>query len=523
MKQPSRIARMRWAGLVVALMLHPTPAVTAAPSITSLLPAAAKPGTTTLVTLRGENLAGATELWTSFPAAVARVAEADPVQFKLTLPTQTSVGVGAVRLITTNGMSGLMLILVDTLPASSSHGTNHSLATAQRIANPGAVDGNCEGLLSDFFRFTARKGERASIEAVAQRLGSPLDPWIRVLDSQGRELAFNDDISGLGVDARIEFRCPTSGDYCVEIRDTRHAGGAQHRYRLRLGPPLPVPLSFLSSPDLARFTSVMEATPVAAEREPNDDISRAQFVQTPVEVAGRFARDGDRDVYEFQANKGERWVFRGQTRSLGSPCDLLMRLESTNGMKIAEANATSSDDGALTNRFPEGGTYRVILEELNRGGGSNFLYRLAIRPFVPGFTLSTETERISAPAGEDFTIEVRAERRDYDGPIEFGVVDSTGHIQMTNARMSGKTNVARITLKSAEELPLGGCVPFSLTGSARVLDSTVTERVSTLPALRNAFPSMMHPPRQFDGLIHFSVAESKSSSPGPSGKKKKRK
>jgi hypothetical protein len=246
-------------------------------------------------------------------------------------------------------------------------------------------------------------------------------------------------------------------------------------------------------------------------------------VQVPVEVAGSFARDGDRDLYEFHANKGERLILSGRTRSLGSPCDLFMRLEATNGMKLAEANVTGANEGSLTNRFTEGGPYRVILEELNRGSGSNFHYRLAIRPLVPGFTLSTETERISAPAGEDFTIEVRAERRDYDGPIEFGVVDPTGHLQMTNAILPGKTNIARITLRATEELPLGSGIPFSLTGRARVLDSTVTERVSTLPALRNAFPSVLHPPRELDGLIHFSVAEIKSSSPGPSEKKKKRK
>ena len=519
---PSAIAKWCATAFLSLVACLPWSSRAAAPAITRVQPAAVVPGATTAISLLGENLNGTIDLWTSFPAEVSRHSNHDQAQFNLKVPPQTPVGIGAVRLITTNGMSGLTLLLVDALSASPSSGTNHSLATAQLIAVPGAVDGSCVALRSDFFRIAAKKGERINMEVVAQRIGSPLDPWIRLLDDQGRELASNDDAPGLGADARIDVRCPKTGHYFVEVRDTRHGGGAQHRYRLRVGPPLPAPLPFLTNRDIAPFTGPLATPNTTTEREPNNEPSSAQLLQTPVEVSGSFNVPGDRDVYEFSAKKDERFIFQGRTRSIGSPCDLFLRLESTNGTKIAEANATGADDGALTNRFIDSGNYRLVVEELNQSGGPTFHYQLAIQPVAPGFTLSTETERVSAPAGDSFTIEVRAERRDYDGPISLNLIEPSGSLSITNAVIPAKTNVAKITLSAVENLDLGDYLPFSLTGGAVIKGTDVTERVSTVPALRILFPSLRHPPRELDGLLMFSASESKSSSPKPAAKKKRK-
>src|SRR5262249_43487921 len=155
--------------------------------------------------------------------------------------------------------------------------TNHSLATAPQITMPCARNGVCEELRSDFYQIRAGKGQRLSIEVVAQRTGSPLDPFLRLLDDHSLELAATDDTPGLGADARLEFRCPKTGDYFIEVRDTRYAGGPGHAYLLRLGKPLPAPLPFLAGPDLARCTaaSVVSAPVPVPEREPNDAPAQA--------------------------------------------------------------------------------------------------------------------------------------------------------------------------------------------------------------------------------------------------------
>jgi hypothetical protein len=494
---------------IIALALN---AFAAAPNVTRVSPTAIAPGKATVVTLVGDDLQGVVDLWTSFPCELAP-ASSNSATFKLELPKQPRAALGAVRLVTTNGLSSLHLLLIDPLPTVESSKTNRSKESAQQLVNGTAAEGACEELRSDFYRVTAKKGQRLLIEAVAQRFGSPLDPLVRLLDAQGRELALNDDAPGLGADARIDFRCARTGDYLVEVRDTRHAGGARHRYRLRIGEPLPTPLPFLASPEFAELTKPLDPLALTNEIEPNDEPARAQIIRLPTELSGFLNQPGDRDVFEFHAARGERIVFTGQTRSLGSPCDLFLQLQTTNGTRIAEANASSADEGILTNRFNADGPCRLVVEELNRNGGASFAYRVAMRRLLPGFTLGTETERVSTPAGDSIEIEVKAERREYDGPIQLTVKGLPEGFTVTNAVLAAKTNSAKLKIGAPPNLALGDFYLFSILGNATIAGENVRERTSTLPALRSLFPELRHPPTELDGLIALSVSESKSATP----------
>lgn len=511
-----RPSRLFLPGLVVCSVIG---ASAAAPTVTRLQPAGAIPGQEISVQLQGENLDGPARLWTSLPCGGSLERDTDTAAFKLKVPPQTTSGIGAIRLVNTNGMSSLQLFLIDPVPSVAATGTNDSIATAQHLGRHTAVDGFCTELRSGFYRVAAKKGDTLAIEVVAQRIGSPLDPLLHVLDSTGRELAAVDDSPGLGADARLNFRAPKAGDYLVEVRDTRYAGGPRHRYRLRFGELLPNPLPFLSNPDLSRFSAPLASPPAVAEHEPNN--AQAQLISTPGEIEGQFNLAGDRDVFAFCVKKGERLVFTGRTRSLGSPCDLLLQIQSTNGAKIAESNATGADEGVLTNRFAEAGTYHVMVEELNRLGGPSSNYRLAIQPLSSGFQLSVEAERFSVPAGDSVEIEVQAQRQDYNGPIDLKVVGLEEGFVVTNAIIAAKTNATKLKVTVPADLALGEFFEFGLIGSAEIAGTNFTARVSTLPALRTAFPEMRFPPAELDGLMSLSVSESKSASPKPARKKRK--
>jgi hypothetical protein len=487
----------------------------AAPNVTRVSPSAVAAGKSTAITFIGDNVDGAVDLWVSFPCDVKLVRSTAPPTFELSVPKQTVPGVGAIRLITTNGLSNPLLLLTDSLRTVEAVTTNHSPASAQRLAGRVAVDGVCDELRSDFYRVAAKKGERLRIEVAARRIGSSLDPLLRLRDAQGREQASNDDAGGAGADARLDFHCPKTGDYFIEVRDTRHAGGPRHWYRLRVGAPLPAPLLFLSSPEISKLTGPLHSLGSLREVEPNDDGKSAQPFRPPVELAGRFDRAGDRDVFEFEARQGQRLVFAGRTRSLGSPCDLLLQLQTTNGAKLAEANPTGADEGLLTNRFNADGPCRLVVEELNRNGGPSLAYRISVRELKPGFALSTETERISVPAGDSIEIEVKPERRDYDGAIQLAAVGLPDGFTITNAVLTAKTNAIRIRIGAPADQHLGDFFLFSLVGSAVIEGSKVSERTSTLPALRNLFPELRHSPPELDGLIALGISESKSSTPKP--------
>src|SRR5262249_9408856 len=83
----------------------------------------------------------------------------------------------------------------------------------------------------DDWSFTARKGEVVHAEVQAARLGSPLEPWLRILDDKGRVLTEKDNF---GTDSFLSFTAPADGTYRVRIQDAQRQGGQNFVYRLTL-------------------------------------------------------------------------------------------------------------------------------------------------------------------------------------------------------------------------------------------------------------------------------------------------
>jgi hypothetical protein len=96
------------------------------------------------------------------------------------------------------------------------------------------------------FRFEGKSNEMVVAEVTARRLESPLDSVLKLTDSQGKLLAFNDDCEDLGAganthpaDSYLMTRLPADGTYFVHLGDTARAGGEAYAYRLRLSAPQP--------------------------------------------------------------------------------------------------------------------------------------------------------------------------------------------------------------------------------------------------------------------------------------------
>lgn len=93
----------------------------------------------------------------------------------------------------------------------------------------------------DVYAFGGRAGQMVVLEALARRLGSPLDASLTLADASGVVLAFNDDTEDRGAglvthhaDARIAFTLPKDGLYEASIADLQGKAGPEYRYRLRL-------------------------------------------------------------------------------------------------------------------------------------------------------------------------------------------------------------------------------------------------------------------------------------------------
>ncbi len=100
----------------------------------------------------------------------------------------------------------------------------------------------------DWFRFTAKKGQRLRARVFARQLRSPLDPYIIVRrEGDSKQIGSNDDAEGGDPDSRLDLEIPEDGIYNINIRDQLYNSGPNYTYRIEIterGPALSATLPY---------------------------------------------------------------------------------------------------------------------------------------------------------------------------------------------------------------------------------------------------------------------------------------
>ena len=181
---------------------------------------------------------------------IYRVAIGDPALLQAQFPNGSRVG-ASIGPLSADWSSPAKLDLsqlgavVSQLPRCTATASGSAKPSAQTITLPQLIDG-CISHPGDtqVFRFAGHAGDTVVAEVYARRLGSPLDSLLRLRDSAGHVLAWNDDYedprAGLlthQADSYLSFRLPGDGAYSVQVSDAQGHGGDDYHYYLRIGPP----------------------------------------------------------------------------------------------------------------------------------------------------------------------------------------------------------------------------------------------------------------------------------------------
>jgi hypothetical protein len=544
--------------VTVALLAATTDRVLAqAPSVTLTTPLALKPGQANDLKLQGAGLVGPTQLWTSFPAEAALASDVDKngtnaneCVYRVTVPADVPVGIYGVRVATASGSSPLRLVVIDDLPSVAQAGGNHVFANAQTLTLPTAVDGQVGNLSQHYFKFTVAAGQLVSFDVLARRIGSALDPMIRLLDANGRELAYSDDVPGLQGDCRLCYQFKDAGEYRLEVRDIRYQGGGTHFFRLRIGDfpcvTVPYPLAVKKgAPATVNFAGIHldgvqpaavnfpadapnEWACVAAKRangvssgfaqiaissrdeiletEPNDDRTMATRVDLAHGINGRFEKPGDVDHFVFTAKKGQAFTFTGITRRQGSPVSLQMRLLNPAGAQVATKDDFGAVDPSFDFTFPEDGDYTLAAQDLYRQGGSAYAYRIVASPVQPGFQLSATADTLNVVADGTSMVTVTVARKNYAGPIQIAATDLPPGITSHPTVIGPGRDNAVLTLRAAADAPAGKIAAARIVGTAKIGEADRTEIASISPALTTLFAGLPWPPQNVSESFAVSVA-----------------
>lgn len=548
--------RLALVGLCLAV---PTTAIfgqAALPSISSISPQAAHPGQTVDVKIRGGNLANPTQLWSTLGTAVPLTPDvagngtnAAEVTYRVQLPADAPLGVQALRIATAQGISNLKLFVVDDLPSVAQARPNQTPAQAQVLTLPVAVDGFVENLTRDYYRFTVAAGQRVSFEVLARRLGSPLDPMIRLLDSRGRELTYSDDAPGLSSDAMLSHTFAEGGEYTLEVRDIRFQGNAGFQYRLRIGDfpcvtvPYPMGVRKGESAQLAfAGPAAQGAAPlplhvpadfgadwlnVAAkgaggkgsgfavvsvgtgaellEVEPNNEAAQANRIVFPTGINGRFEQPGDVDRFAFAAKAGQRFLFAGVTRSQGSPSDLYLRVPKPDGTEVA-TDDNGPGEGTLDFTAPADGDYVLIVEDLNRRGGPEFVYRIVATVFEEKFSLSASADSVNVPVGGQAMISVTAARGKFTGPISLSLRDAPEGVTAAPATIGAGQTAAVMTITCAPTTAAGKVHALKIVGVSQLGETRCETIAGVTDAQKGALNGLLTPPQSLGQTVAMGVS-----------------
>ena len=494
--------------------------------------------------VRGGNLAGATALWTSFHGHAVLTPQKNngtnpgEVAFRVTVPAETSPGIYGIRVATNNGISPLRLLLVDDLAIVTPQPGNTTPAAAQHVSLPAAIDATAEPLVSQFYKFHVEAGQRLSLEIFARRIGSALDPTLRLFSASGREIAYSDDLPGLSEDAQIDYTFVKAGDYVVAVEDNMNQGGGNYPYHLRIGDfpgavvatPLgatrgsdvifnfgdkagskiePLHVKVPADPLLvalnvpARFpggatrgfaTVLLSDRKELTETEPNDDRKSATRVEFGANLNGRLQKPGDVDHFVFHAKAGQSARFTAFARRLGSPADVVLRLTRGDGNQISSAEGSAAGEATLSTSFSSDGDYVLEVSDLNRRGGPRYAYHVDFVPSDAGFTLTASIDSLNIPAGGTAVVTVMATRSRYIGPIAVKAVNLPTGVTSTPTAIGPGQDGVNLTLHATAKVATGGVHPIRIVGSARVRNADFQTAATITEALESDLGSMPYPP-----------------------------
>lgn len=471
--------------LLCATVLHAAP-----PVLTMLEPWGAQRGKAVTLNITGTGLLEGARIVSTLPAVFTPLSPPPAMAgrslpFLVELKADAPVGLYPIRLESPQGISNVLLFSVglfsEIREAESESATgdpsNDTSATAQEVKQtPILINGTLRPADRDFFKIYGKAGEKRVFEVEARRMGSAIDPSLRILDSNGRLLARVEDTPSLGVDCRIEFTFPREGDYFVEVQDARFSDQAANFYRLKMGywqyadsmfplggrrnAPVDVELSGgnLAAPvktkvDWSRANNVRAFVnlpgntanlPLAFAISDSPEVTEPSGhgphpLPLGTVVNGRIHKPGEKDRYKLAVKPGQTYIVELQARELGATrLDGVLTVLDHNGKRMQSAGdqppaqsafATilagdiSRDPFLLFTAPKDSNEVTIEVDDLAGEGGPAYGYRLIAQQQEPDFELTLLTPQINVPAIGAAIVPVNLERRGYAGPVQLYVRD----------------------------------------------------------------------------------------------------
>lgn len=454
--------------------------------ITHATPVAVQRGKTTEVVVEGQqNFLGAYKVLFEGAGLSATVVPNPPqkaaspqkpqvrsVKLQVTVAAEAALGVHEFRVASSLGISSIGQLVVVDQPVVQETGDNNSLRKANPVAAPGVICGRIEAAEDvDYFKIHSDAGQVLTCEMICARLEDKIhdlqkhaDPLVALFDVDGRELAANDDY--YFADSFLSFKVPKTGDYFLQVRDSKYDGDPRWAYamlvtnRLYVSNVFPMagnpgktievePIGSINGKYILQVPArlglgevqldvngaatnptafIASSLPQVLEQEPNDEAAKATRVTIPCGISGRIGVPRDLDCFLFAAKKGKAIRFEVKARRFGttlqSSLDSLLEVMNSKGAVLASNDDTFGKDAALVFTPPADGDYVLRIRDLNSKGGPTAVYYLEADWARPDFTLRCDPDKAMIGPGSSTAWYVHVTRLNgFTGPVKVEVKD----------------------------------------------------------------------------------------------------
>lgn len=497
--------RGTFAGAVVwlAIVWMAFDAAAVAPKLFVIQPRGAQRGTEVEATFQGQNLGDAQDVMFEEPGiefVEMKGAEAGKATVLLRVAPDCRVGLHALRMRTSSGVTGLQLFSVGNLTEVRESEPNNGPDEALTLEMNSVANGNSPSEDVDYYAIELAEGQRIAVEAEAIRLGRALfDVKLKLFGPGGHELIAEDDTALMRQDAAFVHVAKEAGPHLIVVSEAAYGGNGSYDYRLHVGsfprplamtpmggqPGQEVAVRWLGDPGIGEQTitlpdgdGIMDVYPAndagiapspmrvrvtpyggVLEQEPNNGRKEATPGAYPGAFDGVISEAGDVDYFSFEGKKNQSFRVRVFARELGSPLDSVLRVLGPDGKALGSDDDSSGADSRLDVKLPADGVYSIMVRDHLHNGGPTYAYRVEAFPLRPGIQARLEHATDAAfvvPKGNRAFMTLVATRGGIGGQVDVTWSPVPEGVQLEHVPLAeGQTQVP-IVVHATPEAATGG-------------------------------------------------------------------
>jgi len=444
--------------------------------------------------------------------------EKNKVTATVAIDKSVPLGNHMMRIRTKSGISHARQFFVGQYPNVDEKEPNDDFAAPQVVSFNQTVEGVVQNEDVDYYRVSAKKGQRIAVEVDGLRLGYiNFDPYVAILDKGRFEIGSSDDTILHRQDGFVSVVAPEDGDYTIMVRESSYRGSGNSYYRLHVGsfhrpdvvypaggqagsvvktkfieksgetfeedvkvPGQPdpnymlLPAAHESPPSGNPFRVVSFANTL--EAEPNDEQAKATVsTGDPIALNGIIEKAGDIDWFKLPLKKGMSIVVQTFAQALGSPLDSVVNVYNAKGGSLSgndDGGGRRRLDSKFTVNVPADGDYFLRVTDHLERGGPNFIYRIELAASEPSVRFSSPNysvndshlrQFIAVPRGGYYATMVNINRSNVSGDMKFEMPNLPQGMKLITTDFPKDLPNVNLLFQAAPDAPIAGAaLPITL-------------------------------------------------------------